>query len=344
MGPTRWLIVGTGTVARRMASDLDMLPESAVHVATVSRSWSRATAFNAAAGSEAAAFADLDEALAATRPDLAYVATPNSTHAELAQRIISQGVGVLVEKPFTCGASDTAAVFASAASAGVYACEAMWTRFNPVVRALREELGGGAIGEITGVRTAQGFQIAFDPDTRVWNPALGGGASLDLGCYGLAVALLAPGAVQLQEVSGRLAPNGLDASAEVNLRIGRATATLKWTLLEDLRGAATFTGTEGTATLAAPFQRTTHLTVVGHRNLRLHRPLSGLGFVPMIRAVGKDLRTERLVSEHIGPRESVDIAQLVDGVRTALTSSEPLPLLRVRSTDAESTDPELGSR
>ncbi len=314
MRKARWLIAGTGTIARRMASDL-AASAGAAHVATLSRRADRARAFNLEQATSAAAFDDLAEAVQTTQPDIAYIATPHTEHAAIARRFIEQGVGVLVEKPFTCSRPETEALFDAAARARVYACEAMWTRFNPIVRALRAAIESGELGEIVGVRTAQGFRIPFDPRLRVWNPALGGGATLDLGGYGVALVVMAVGRLDVGRVVSRFAPNGLDAAGLVHLGNGAASATLEWALDEDIAGEATIVGTGGRAVLRAPFQRSTRLDLHATRGGRsVERPLQGLGFIPMIESVGGDVLAGRLSSSEMPPRDSLDVAGILDEI------------------------------
>jgi hypothetical protein len=64
--------------------------------------------------------------------------------------------------------------------------EAMWTRFNPVIRQINELVTGGIIGQVTSVQADFSIAPAYDPAHRLWNPDLAGGALLDLGIYPIA--------------------------------------------------------------------------------------------------------------------------------------------------------------
>lgn len=168
--PVRWVIVGTGTIAERMAADLPVA-HGAHHVATLSRASTRAEEFNerfALSG----AYDDIDRLIAETRPDIAYIATPHAQHFDAALAFIRRGIGILVEKPLTCTAADTADLFALATDANVYACEAMWMLFNPVVRALLAAVAAGEVGDVRSVDTSQGFLFPFDPFARVVDDVL----------------------------------------------------------------------------------------------------------------------------------------------------------------------------
>ena len=115
----------------------------------------------------------------------------------------------------------------------------------------------GAIGEVRQVQADLGVDRPYDPPDRLFDPAQGGGAMLDLGVYVVSFAqyfLGTPGRVQ---VSGSLAPTGVDAEAGLLLGYddGRA-ASLLMSLRNPTPGAARIHGTErldrGAAALPPP--------------------------------------------------------------------------------------------
>ena len=80
-----------------------------------------------------------------------------------------------------------------ARSAGVFVMEAMWTRFQPAVVALRELIADGAIGDVRSVQADLGISRPWNPDDRLFSLALGGGAVLDLGVYPISFAQMVLG-------------------------------------------------------------------------------------------------------------------------------------------------------
>lgn len=316
MGVHRWAIVGTGAIATRMATDLQHPDAGATHVATLSREQERAGRFNGRLRSNAGAFADVDRLVAQARPSIAYIATPHPQHASHARAFLERGVPVLVEKPMTCSQEETAMLLDTAREHDVYIAEAMWTRFNPVVRHLREELQDGAIGEVLSISTGQGFAIPFDERTRVWNPELAGGATLDMACYAFALAVMILGPVAVETVHTRFAANGVDAQSAVtySARDGRASGAAEWSFLRRISAPARILGTEGTAVLAPPFQRTTGLRIRGRRRKGLAHPLVGEGFVPMIVRVGGEISRGARESACMSHADSLAVAAATDAV------------------------------
>lgn len=61
--------------------------------------------------------------------------------------------------------------------------EAMWTRYLPQTDIARQLLADGVLGEVRVVTADFGGRATFDATGRLWDPALAGGALLDLGVY-----------------------------------------------------------------------------------------------------------------------------------------------------------------
>jgi predicted dehydrogenase len=189
--PVRWGILGTGGIAGAFASDL-RLTDSGVAAAVGSRSQAAADRF--ADGYGIARRHDSYEALVADpEVDVIYVATPHPMHRDNAILALEAGKHVLVEKPFTMNAAEARDVVAVARERGLFAMEAMWTRFLPHVGVIRDWLGQGALGDVVTVTADHGQWFAEDAEFRLFAPELGGGALLDLGVYPVSFASMVLG-------------------------------------------------------------------------------------------------------------------------------------------------------
>ena len=124
--------------------------------------------------------------------------------------------------------------------------EAMWTRFQPAIVEARRLIDEGAIGEVRQVQADLGVDRPYDETDRLFDPAQGGGALLDLGVYVVSFAQYFLGVPDRVEVVGSLAPTGVDW--EVGLLLGyedgRAAALLG-SLRGQTPGAARIHGTKG---------------------------------------------------------------------------------------------------
>lgn len=176
----RWGILGTGGIARSFTSDLLLTGHSVTAVG--SRSQESADAFAAQFGIEHAhpsyeALVESDEV------DVIYVSTPHPFHAANATLALNAGKHVLVEKPFTLNEAEARAVVELAAEKGLVVLEAMWTRWLPHMVRIRELIASGALGELRSLIADHDQKLPTNPEHRLQNPELGGGALLDLGIY-----------------------------------------------------------------------------------------------------------------------------------------------------------------
>lgn len=219
-----WAIVGPGRIAHRFAEAVHRLPGARL-VVVQGREVGRATAFADAWARDGAsavkATSDLDEALALPGVDGVYVATPHAFHGGAVRAALLAGKAVLCEKPLVASRAEAEPLVALARERGLFLMEAMWTRFLPLYRQLQGWLADGeasAIGALRGLQSSFCFLTPFDEASRQYDPALAGGALLDIGIYNLAVtrwALQASLGGACPEpaawhIGGRLAPTGVD--------------------------------------------------------------------------------------------------------------------------------------
>jgi predicted dehydrogenase len=93
-------------------------------------------------------YADVDEVLAAGDVDAVAIATPVSTHFDLAMRALAAGKHVLVEKPMTSTVAEGETLVAEAAERGLTLMVDHTFVYTSAVRKIRELLAGGGLGEL----------------------------------------------------------------------------------------------------------------------------------------------------------------------------------------------------
>jgi predicted dehydrogenase len=120
--------------------------------------------------------------------DIIYIATPHPQHVTAAKLALSAGKHILVEMPFTLNASEATEIVDLARAKGLVALEAMWTRFLPHMRRIREIIAAGTIGDIRSITVDHRQKMPDDPKHRLNALNLGGGALLDLGIYPISFA------------------------------------------------------------------------------------------------------------------------------------------------------------
>lgn len=225
-----WAIIGPGAIARRFAAALPHVQDAglrSVHGRDPARTAAFAAACRDARGMPPIVARDLADILEDPLVDAVYVATPHAMHGESVRRCLAAGKPVLCEKPLVPTLAEGAAIVELAARHNVFLMEALWTRYLPVYQAVADWLRSGAIGRVSSIRSSFCFEAPYDPDGRLYNPVLAGGALLDLGVYNVSMTRwvvqqstgTCPEPVSI-EASARFAPTGVDQ---------RVSATLEFT-------------------------------------------------------------------------------------------------------------------
>jgi predicted dehydrogenase len=257
----RWGILGTGAIAGKFAEALGGVPGAQLH-AVGSRSREGADAFARAFGVPRP-YASYEELVRDPEVDVIYVATPNTAHKDHSVLALEHGKAVLCEKPFTIDAAEARVVVETARRTGRFCMEGMWTRFTPLVRELVSTVRGGAIGDVRMVTASLGFPFVFDAKHRVFDPALGGGAMLDLGVYALSFVFHLLGLPIGMETQAVLGATGVDEQATALFTFpGGRQASIATSLRSRLGNDAAIFGTEGMIRVHEPLYCPESATIV----------------------------------------------------------------------------------
>lgn len=316
----RWGIVGPGMIANGIAVDLPLV-EGARLAAVGSRSAERASAFVAAHGGGARAHGSYRALLEDPEVDVVYVATPHPQHHAVALAAIAAGKPVLVEKAFTATVAGAREVVDAARAAGVFAMEAMWTRFFPAVRRIQEVVAAGGIGEVRHVQADLGIAAPRDPANRFYSPALGGGALLDLGVYVVNLAHLLLGPPTEVVARGTLTDTGVDAEAALLLvHPGGATSGLTCSILSPSVGRARIDGTEGSIEVRPRFHHPHGFTIrrPGAEPEVVDLPPVGLGYSGELVEVTAAVREGRTESAVMPLSATLEVMTVLEAAATQL--------------------------
>ena len=212
---TRWGILAPGHIARGFVAGLKVL-EGAELYAVASRSYEKASAFAEEFGFQKV-YGSYAELADDPDVDVIYIATPHHLHFENTLMCIQKGKAVLCEKPFTINSKQLEILVRTARENKVFLMEAIWTRFLPGIRRTMELIKEGQIGEIKMLNADFGFQAVYNPESRLYNPFLGGGSLLDIGIYPVFLSLLLLGYPKEIKAVAKKAPTGVDESVSISL-------------------------------------------------------------------------------------------------------------------------------
>jgi xylose dehydrogenase (NAD/NADP) len=247
-----WGVLSTARIGSALVGGARQTPAADV-VAVASRSIEAAQAFARLHGI-AHAHGSYEALLADPAVQAVYVPLPNGLHTDWAVRALRAGKHVLCEKPLDRRPEAVSHAFDVAEEAGLVLSEAFMWRHNPQTAGLLELLGNGAIGDVRLVRACFSFPLAGDTDVRL-DPALDGGALMDVGCYCVSGARLVAGgepvSVSAEAVTG---PSGVDMRLTGLLRFdGDVLATIDCGFDLPPRGELEIVGSEGRILLADPW-------------------------------------------------------------------------------------------
>jgi predicted dehydrogenase len=282
------------------APDVDGIEVTAVGARDLARAQAAAAKWNLSH-----AYGSYAELITSDEVDAVYIGSPASLHRESAIAAIEAGKHVLCEKPFAANADD-ARLIADAARAGdVVVMEAFHWRYHPYVEQIRSVLESGVLGRLDRI------EAVFDlPDGRIprndirWELGIGGGATMDLGCYAIQWARFAAGSD----------PDVVSATAVCPV------PDIDGSLVAELRWPSGLTGSIGSSMIAEGDSEVAYLKVSGELGTMMAaNPLAPQRGGAVI-TVETAATTERLE----GDRTSTYFHQLV-AFRDAINDGTPFP-------------------
>lgn len=117
--------------------------------------------------------------------DIVYNALPPAGHAEWTIAALEAGKHVLCEKPFAMNGEEAQAMVDAGKASGKILMEAFHCRYHPAFLYMMDLKGSGRLGKVTSIRAEFLVEIPYDPTSIRHDPAQGGGAMMDIGCYAL---------------------------------------------------------------------------------------------------------------------------------------------------------------
>ncbi|MET9619467.1 Gfo/Idh/MocA family oxidoreductase [Streptomyces sp. NPDC006464] len=303
----RWGVLATGGIAAQFTTDLLGMEDAEV-VAVASRTEASAKSFADRFGIPRA-YGDWAALAADPEVDVVYVATPHHAHRAAAGLALEAGKAVLCEKAFTIDAVEAEELVALARDRGLFLMEAMWMYCNPLIRRVAALVADGAIGEVRTVQADFGLEGPFAADHRLRDPAVGGGALLDLGVYPVSFAQLLLGEPDSVQAHALLSPEGVDLNTAVLLgwSDSGASALLSCSIAADTPMTASVTGSRGRIDFPRGFFHPERFT--------LHRT----GHEPEDHVIAGDGTAERYTFRH-------EAAEVMRCLRAGETESPLVPL------------------
>ena len=211
-----WGFIGAGVVASKALAPAVRNASNANLYAVASRDISKALNL-----SPERVYDNYDELIHDPKVDAIYISLPNNFHAPIASRALRSGKAVLCEKPLTMNYQESLELVGLAALSKSLLVEAIWYRWHPRLIKACQQIAAGVIGEIKEINAAFTYVNSNKGNYR-FDPALGGGALLDLGPYPLHLIPSLFGSearVELLDVNQEIGPSGVDLVTKVEALI-----------------------------------------------------------------------------------------------------------------------------
>ncbi len=314
--PFRWGILGTGGIAHKFATGLSVLTDAQL-VAVGSRTQESADKFadefNAPrrhASYEALANDPEVEAI--------YIATPHPFHKDNTLLCLNAGKAVLVEKPFAINAAEAQEMIDLSREKKVFLMEAMWSRFLPAIVRTRELIASGAIGEVRMLNADFGFRTSFNPTSRLFDMALGGGALLDVGIYPMSLAFMLFGTPKTVAAEAHFSETGADDQNAILFSYDKGQlALLSSASRTNTAHEAIIYGTDGSIRIPDWWHgQKLIVNVNGKPSETLDIPHLGNGYPHEAIEVATCVRAGKIESETMPLDESLAIIRTMDTIRS----------------------------
>jgi predicted dehydrogenase len=313
-----WGILGPGGIAKAFATDLKLLDGHSV-AAVGSRTLKNAQDFANTFGGTA--YGSYEALVADPSIDAIYVATPHPAHKDNVVLALNAGKPVLCEKPFAVNAKEAQEMVAAAQKNNVAMMEAMWSRFLPHYAQVREIVASGVLGKILTVHADHGQRLADQNIARLVEPALAGGALLDLGIYPVSFVHMVLGNPTKITASGVLTDKGVDAQTSMIFDYADgAQAVLNTTMIEQTPCRAVVAGVDGWLEIDRVFYTPTSMRVTLFDGSVTEYPTNytGHGLREQAEAFKKLVQSGHTQSAILNWKDTVDIMQTLDSVRSQI--------------------------
>ncbi len=310
----KWGIIGLGNIAGQFASDLKSVPDAEL-VAVASRSQMKSEDFGQKFNAPLR-FGSYDKLIDSKDVEAVYIATPHHLHFELSKKCLEAGKAVLCEKPITTSPRQLEELIRVQKQTSSYLMEGMWTYFLPAIQQAKEWVDSGRIGKVLHLKAEFGFPAEFDPNGRLFNPELAGGAVFDIGIYPIAAACFFIGSnPQYITIHRHNAATGVDDDVHMTFDYGDQLATLHCSFRVRLDNQLRIFGERSTIEIPLFWQAHECLLkqdgeVVDH----FKDPRETLGYNFEIQSVSQDLLSGKKASDIMPLEHSMDFQWLMQQV------------------------------
>lgn len=313
----KWGIISTGHISGRFAEALDILPDAEL-AAVASRTQESANEF-AEKFNIPKAYATYQELADDPDIDVVYIGTPHTFHLENSVMCMRKGKSVLCEKALTINANEAREMVRVAREENVFLMEAMIPRHVPLLKKVLGWIKEDRIGEVRMVKASRCARGEFDPESRIFNPKLGGGSLLDVGVYVISFASQVFGKAPIESVGlSHIGELGSDEQGVAILKYDKGEiADLSFALHTEAVNEAYILGTKGFIKIDDVFAVPTKAALfIDKKEVEtIEEPIIGNALNYEAEEVMRCMREGLKESPHMPMDESIEIMEIMDKIR-----------------------------
>lgn len=312
-------IIGAGRIAQKFARGIGFV-EDAQLVAIASRDLERANTFGDLFNIEKR-YGNYEDLAKDPDIDVVYICTPNGLHKEHTLLCLENKKAVICEKPFGASKAEVEEMIQMAKNKGVFLMEAMWTRFFPVVKAVKEWVEKGVIGDVKMIKGDFGFKSASGYHDIRFNKALAGGALMDVGIYPISFASMIYNTQPTDiKVTAQIGQTGVDEQTAMVLSYENGQmALLSCAITMETPRNMYIIGEKGYIHIPNVwYAETATLKVNGSEDQVIELPMVGNGYNYEVQEVVSCLQNQQLESEIMPLGETLKIIDTLDKIKAGI--------------------------
>ena len=258
-----WGIIGLGHMSYRFINAIKEIKSTKL-IAVASLTKKKSTDLIKELGiDESFYFNNYEDLIKSPDIDAIYIATLNNTHFDLIKKCAVSKKKILCEKPMTLNYNEAESIFRFIEENKISFLEAFVFRHHKQSQYLCDLIKSGEIGQVHKVESSFGYKVRkTDPNSRLFNKQLGGGAILDVGCYTTSFCLMIAKILlkenllnfKLENISGSVCETGVDEFAQADLIFNEdLKMSIKSSLRENLQNDCIIYGSKGKIIIPRPW-------------------------------------------------------------------------------------------
>lgn len=319
----KWGIIGCGGIAEKFVNDLALINDAEL-TAVASRSYEKAQDF-AQKHKAKKVFGSYDELFLDTDIDIVYIATPHNSHAALSIKAMNNGLHVLCEKPLAINKNEVNKMIETSKRTKKFFMEALWTRFNPNIIAIKKHIDNGEIGQVKYINADFTFKLNKPLDSRTLSMELGGGTILDIGIYPAFLSYILLGIPEeILAKSNFHKVTKCDIQTSMIFHYKEAQAIIYSGFISESDKIARISGTEGQIYIHDTWHVAQGYTLIkdGQKEI-FNLPTTGIGFSHEIIECHNCIRENKIESQYWSHQNSLELISILDEVRKQVGLTYP---------------------